>query len=329
MFTVYGAVLIVNNPDIHISGGDYTKVSNFEYLKHIFISFLPIYAFYCFGKKGLLTNKTLIAMTIALMLVTLANYFYYSSMYTLLSMGEGVTLNVGYSFLELLPLILLLRMKTFNKYILFILCLICIVLCVKRGAIIIGGICYIWFILSMIQSGRNKGAVVLLSLISLLVVYVYLGYTLTNNEYFLFRFEQTVDGDSSDRDLLFTHFWTHFVNESNILRFLFGNGANATLTIGANYAHNDWLEIAINNGVFGLILYAVYFIVLIKDAIRIRKRNLQESNTLIMVFIILIMTSLFSMSYASMGLPISIVLGYICANHNYKYINNTITPLKV
>ena len=318
LFTCYGVVLLIQNPDMYITEMDYIKVANFEYLKQIYTSLLPIYSFYYFTRKGLLEDKTLKMMTIVLFAVTIANYMYYSAMYTMLSRGEGVTLNVGYSFLELLPLILLLRLKPTHKYIFFVLCIVFIVLCVKRGAIVIGAICYLWFILSNIQSRRSKATAIFLSLLSLFVVYVYITYTISNNEYFLYRFEQTIEGDSSNRDLIFNHFWNHFINESNLIRLLFGNGANSTLTIGVNYAHNDWLEIAVNNGVFGLIIYIVYFILMIKDAIRIRKRDLLESNTMIMAFIILLMTSFFSMSYASVGLPLCIVLGYISAKQDYK-----------
>lgn len=311
MFTIYGAALMIENPDLYITEGEYTQVSNFGYLKQIYMSLLPIYAFYHFSIKGLLSQKLIRIMTFMLLAVTIANYMYYSSLFALTSTREGVTLNVGYSFLELLPLILLLDIKPSFQFLVFILCLVFIVLCVKRGAIIIGAFCYILFILSKIKSGRNVRVYIFLSLISLIFIYYYLEYTMANNAYFQHRIEQTIDGNSSNRDQIYSTFWNHFISEQNIFKFMFGNGANSTLTIGINYAHNDWLEIAINNGLFGLLMYFCYFVFLLKDALKIRAQSSLMSSSMVMAFVILLMTSFFSMSYASIGLPLAIVIGYV------------------
>jgi O-antigen ligase len=97
------------------------------------------------------------------------------------------------------------------------------------------------------------------------------------------------------------------------MSFIFGNGANATLKIGMNYAHNDWLELAINNGVIGLILYVWYYIALFIDYRKIKKVNRSYANVILMTIVILFATSLFSMSYASVDIAMAIALGFILA----------------
>ena len=137
-----------------------------------------------------------------------------------------------------------------------------------------------------------------------------------NNEYLIYRFNQVLEGNSSNRDIIYSNLWEHFIREDNFLKFVFGNGANATLAIGTNYAHNDWLEIAINNGILGLIVYLAFYMTLLNEVLKIRNRSPLSSNVILMSFIILLMTSFFSMSYSSVGLSIAIAIGYVLANHS-------------
>lgn len=94
----------------------------------------------------------------------------------------------------------------------------------------------------------------------------------------------------------------------------YGCGANHTVAVAGNYAHNDWLEIAINNGLIGVIIYIAYFISLIRDYIISRKRlKYYYSNSLLMSTLILLSASFFSMSYNSVGIAQSMVIGFILA----------------
>ena len=48
MATIYGVVLILSGKVLYITEGDIIKTSNFDYLKTIYISLLPIYSFFEF-----------------------------------------------------------------------------------------------------------------------------------------------------------------------------------------------------------------------------------------------------------------------------------------
>ena len=139
---------------------------------------------------------------------------------------------------------------------------------------------------------------------------------LENSDYFNTRIEKTLEGDTSSRNELYGVFLNHYLRETNIWRFLFGNGADATIKISTNYAHNDWLEIAINNGAVMLVLYLIYWIVLFRTA-RKAKGNAVCFMMLNLYFIIYFLKSWFSMSYASIPIYASSALGYALAMNQH------------
>lgn len=168
---------------------------------------------------------------------------------------------------------------------------------------------------------RRRGGIVVLTILSIVTVYFITNEILESYEYFIRRLESTLEGNISNRDVIYRTYFNHFISETNLFRFIFGNGANSTLKIGFNYAHNDWLELAINNGLTGVIIYALYFIALIKDYFVLKKKKNKYANVVFMAFIIMFMSSIFSMSYANISMPIAISLGYTMI-----YVNrNTIT----
>lgn len=318
LFICYGIILIISCKEFYITEDLYVKVSNLDYLKNILKSLLPIYFFYYFTLKGTIQLKHIEVMAIILLIVNILIYFYSKNLLIAEAAGgrEDFTLNVGYRFLKLLPLIVLFHKRPFFQYSMFLLCLVFVVLCVKRGAIIIAAFCCILFIVSNLRAHSNRKIAIPLTIISVLFICYYINYSLNNNEYLIYRFNQVLEGNSSNRDIIYSNLWEHFIREDNFLKFVFGNGANATLEIGTNYAHNDWLEIAINNGILGLIVYLAFYMTLLNEVLKIRNRSPLSSNVILMSFIILLMTSFFSMSYSSVGLSIAIAIGYVLANHS-------------
>ena len=85
---------------------------------------------------------------------------------------------------------------------------------------------------------------------------------LTTNEYFAYKMTEATDG-ASGREDSYTFIWNYFLNKldsGNYLNCIFGEGANASVRITGNYAHNDWLEILTNQGIFGIIIYSIYWL---------------------------------------------------------------------
>ena len=57
-----------------------------------------------------------------------------------------------------------------------------------------------------------------------------------------------MEGGSSGRDELLTNSLDYYLNNESIIQQIFGLGANGTLSVAGNGAHNDWVELLVNQG---------------------------------------------------------------------------------
>lgn len=331
--TIYGAILIISGKQLYIVESG-TQVSNLDYLKNIFWSLLPIYVFYEYARQGKLRESHMRVYSLCLLFLAIVSYLNTAIQTSDLSnfdlTSQEFTANVGYSFLAILPLLFFWHKRTIWQFFFLLICFFFIIISMKRGAILIGSICFAYFLWITYRNakGRVKVFIVLLSIVSIFVAVVIINYLILNNDYFIYRIESTLEGDSSHRDEIYMTYFTHFISETNFFKFAFGNGADATLAIGPNYAHNDWLELAINNGCLGLMIYVWYFIALLKDSNTVRRKNQLYSKVILMVFIIMFSSTLFSMSYASMSKALSLAIGFTLAqiyNKNQIGVQSKIT----
>ena len=185
----------------------------------------------------------------------------------------------------------------------------------KRGAIAIGSVVFLYLIWQIIKNARGKQRFIVILLTAVLVVVgVYFVIDMmTSSDYFLQRLEATKEGNSSGRDSIYSFFWTYFTEKADAIQFLFGRGANGTLEIYYNYAHNDWLEIAVNQGLLGIAVYIVYWKQLYSTWRQ--STNIDAKTILALVGIIYFAQTLFSMSYADMTYVSTSVLGYALATY--------------
>lgn len=323
MFTIYGMILILSGEQIIVQAS-YRVTANTSYLKTILLSLLPIYAFYVFTRQGFLTEKGIRFWFFVFFILTIR--FYFRSQGRLLeaaieagSSATQFTSNLGYTFVGLLPALVYFQKKRMLQYILIVACAYFIVISLKRGAILCGAVCIVWFLVeNMKKTERNRRFIVLLLSVLVAVILALLyNYMLSTSSSFNYRLAQTESGDSSGRDILYSTFFNHFINESNFMRFMFGYGANGTLKISFNFAHNDWLEIAINQGVIGLLIYLFYWIGLYRTWIWSRRQH-QAFMAIGMFLLIYFLSTMFSMSYNSVTRCAAMVLGYSLAMYNNK-----------
>lgn len=316
MFTVYGLALILSGRVIVKTSGEGEVVANYNYIKQIYISLLPVFPFYVFTRQGKLDRNMLRNWAIVFLLLTIVSYFFTSQQYVIEAEDETeeFTNNLGYAFLPLIPLLAFWNRNRTIQYVGLTVVMLFVLLCYKRGAIIIGAICVAVFLIRTIRStsGTRKVWAVVLSVVVILAGVYFVSHLLETSEYFNRRLEETAEGSSSGRDELYGVFWNHFKNETNLLLFIFGNGANATLTIGDNYAHNDWLELAINQGLLGIIIYIVYWLGFYKSW----KKSAFDGDIHLAIglcLIIYFLKTIFSMSYGGMTLYANICIGYCMA----------------
>ena len=320
LFSIYGFYLILMNPSTVYYSMSGMSMASYNYIKSIYLSILPIYAFYYFSLKGYLTAERLRWWAVVFCISCVLSYYIYmqKAMEALLERGssrEEITNNAGYLFLSLIPIWVLFRKKPLLQYAGLAFCMAFILMGMKRGAIAIGGVVVIYLIWQIIKNARGKQRFIVILLTAVLAVagVYFVIDMMTSSDYFLQRLEATKEGNSSGRDSLYSFFWTYFTEKANALQYLFGRGANGTLEIYYNYAHNDWLEIAVNQGLLGIIVYAVYW-KLFYSTWR-QSTNIEAKTILALVGIIYFAKTIFSMSYGDMTYVCTSVLGYALATY--------------
>ena len=318
---IYGVFLLISDHHYVIQAKLFdNEVSKSSYLKSIFLSFPNIYTFYYFSRKGFLTDDHLRKWILAFFGIAIFRFFdnQITAIQADLINGndvEEITNNMGYLFVSLIPSIALFKRNVRLQYCLLIICMAFIVFSMKRGAIIVGVVSMLYFLYFNLKYNNQvqKGKVIFLSFLIIIAAYFLTNYMMETSDYFLSRIEATKEGNSSGRNKIYEYFWNHFKNETNIFNFLFGNGANATLGIYINYAHNDWLELAINQGLFGIIVYMIYWLFFLLT-IKSIKHNQTAKLVLTLIFISYFIETLFSMSYTEYSMVPSTVFGYYLAH---------------
>lgn len=312
LFTLYGIWHIgVSNID-YVRSRD-GEVASHMYLLSIYISLLPIYVFYVTTMKGQLNLSKIQNIGILFIILYVIKFFAYQTNATDSDEVISLTNNNGYLFVSFIPLLFYYKDKPILQYLLFMICLVMVTLSMKRGAMLTASICALVFLTSMWTQGQKNTRFRL----SIIIVVVFFGglyfiqHLLTTNEYFVHRVQSTLDGNSSLRDVLLWDMWNYFYNEASLTTQLFGGGANFTLQVADNYAHNDWMEILINQGILGVFIYAIYWITFYKTykISRIHHDLRTETSALLNVLVACFVMTFFSMSYSNMQICMTMALG--------------------
>lgn len=311
MYCMYGLWIIVSDPIILYSDGH--RARNFPYLQKSLRSLLPIFMFYYYTRIGLLKEERIRIYAMFFLVMSFKSFFQ-NKTFALEEYGrEESTNNAAYSFVNLIPTVYFFRKKPILQYILLGVLGVFILMGMKRGAILIGGFSILIFMYSNLKGTSLKNKIITFTLaIGFIIGTVYfVEYMLQTNDYFIYRIEKTVEGDSSHRNVIYASLWDIFINTSNPLHIIFGYGANATIDLIGIEAHNDWLETLINNGLIGGVILLFFFIILAKTVYKQRNRfpSYMYYSFIILVFIIFSKT-IFSMSIQSIGGMHSLLLGY-------------------
>lgn len=331
LLTIYGIALIVGSDTYTTHRLE--RVSNYTYLLSLYSSLLPIYPFYVFTRQGYLTHISLRWWTIVFLVAVLLQYNEnrQAALLNAVMLGsdrEEFTNNVGYEFLAVMPLMAFFSEKRVIQYAGLAYIMVFILLAMKRGAILIGAVCFVYFIWRSMRgaSDNRKFIVAILSVAVIVLGYFVIQNLLENSDYFQYRLELTQEGESSGRDEIYSTLYNHFINETSPLKFLFGNGAYGTLKVSHRLAHNDWLELAINQGLLGIVVYVFYWISFLKIIHRARFND-ELHMAITLLFIIFLLRTFFSMSYGDMSIYATCCLGYCLAKineHEFIIKNNYI-----
>lgn len=319
LFSIYGIIRIVDAETIYRANGVLQNPTT--YLKSYYISILPTYALYYFANKGKINADWI--RNWAFVFITFSVFQYFNSEATMMEMlsqkgieAELLTNNMGYSFVSLMCLIPFFSKKPLIQYIILALCGFFVISSAKRGALIcyaISASVFLWYNLRH-SSSRKKFIAFVLGVCCLYGAYSYMNFMISTNASFASRFIMDIS-NSSGRDDLYSQVLDYISNETSVFRLIFGNGADGSIVLLGNFAHNDWLEFAINMGILGVLAFFVYNVIFVRT-IRYAQ-NASIRMALLFIYIPFVLKSVFSMAIGDFHLYESAVLAF-CLVYLYK-----------
>ena len=287
-----------------------TQIGNTLYMTLAFVMFI------FWGEIGLFSERFWVI--VACLLVFCGSvYFYHAQMLALQNTwNEDITVNASTIFLVLLPMMFLLKNR-WMSIVLFSVCLFFLLDGAKRGNIIAAVLptcIYVYYILK--NEKKSLGRVLLILIVLIIAGSWLLNQTFSNN-YLLGRFEDMQEGNSSGRDVIYLKSWNVWYNGGSILTYLFGYGFDGTMVTMGIRAHNDWLELLVDNGLVGIVTYLCIFVSFYRV---VRRIKIQEYKLVVLssLFIWLAKT-LYSMGYTDQLLAILFLpVGYVFGMYKRK-----------
>lgn len=310
LVSIYGLLVLPENTQLWKRPAQSTY-----YLIIHWQSILPIYSYYYFSKKGMINQ---------VWFKYIAFLFFASAYIQFISFGErfdgdeGVN-NKAYLWLSLFPLTAFFSKKPIAQYALVLIIMFFLLTGMKRGALLLGVVAtlvVLWYSLRA-RSRRLRLGILFLSCISVFVIFYYFEQLASSSEFFAGRIEETLAGDSSERDVIYTSYWSFFWSPKSIFSFLLGNGAFGTLKHLGLMAHNDWLEFMIDMGLVGLTIYLIYWFYMGKCCVDSARKCPPDIHLAIVLFAVIYFgKTLFSMSIMEMSFFSTSVFGYCLANYD-------------
>ena len=322
MYTIYGTIHIIFDPPIKVQG-------QHVYLQTALNSLAPIFLFYEFTMNGKLTSDRIRIYLPILIIICILLYYKYENQMLLKTDKDEITNNMGYMFVTLIPILFFNSKKPILQFAFMGIILLYIFMGMKRGAILIGVISSIVLLFANIRNSSRsmKFIFVMLTMIIVIGIIKYIDYMMNNSAYFMARFEQTLEGNSSNRDIIYGTLWDVLFSESRPLCFYFGRGANSTLKITGAFAHQDWLETFCNNGLVGVFILFYFFYTFGKNVLESKMHfSGMMFYSFATLFIIIFCKTLFSMSIQDIKMYESMLIGYFAywvmeQTDNFEFYN--------
>lgn len=315
ILSIYGFELMLVGDNVfwqHV--GSFIEKNRF--VLWLYTSLLTISPMYVFSIKGYIGNREMRIFFFIMLAACIYDFYGSIKLYEKIAALRGLTqeeftITNVYSFLSILPLLVLFKKRLFLQMILLSVMLVYFILSAKRGAIFIGGACSLILIFSSFSKMTNAKKIEYLLLVLCLFVGVYefVVNQMENNAYFTYRIDQTLSGYTSGRDEYFRNILDYFENRTSLSQFLIGIGAQGTLSVNYSFAHNDWLAILLEHGLLGLLLYIFYWIGFVCTCIKYRY-NQECFLALVLLLMIGLGKSFFSMYYLPVSQEMIMSSGY-------------------
>ncbi len=235
--------------------------------------------------------------------------------------------NAAYTLLYFLPLVLCIK-KNSIKILGVLAILVAMMFSLKRGGLLSYALAtatyYIVYGFS-VSDKKNRKRIIIGAMFSLIVIFYLFNYidTFSGNA-ITERFQNIEEDQGSGRVEIWN--WIFDTYEYNVFSFdtLLGHGWNAVLVnSGLRSAHNDFLEILYDFGIIALSLYVIFWIKLVRYAIRLFKKNSEYAAPLAALIVLILSNSMVShvITYPKYFVLVMLVLGYIhtVSYRTYKY----------
>lgn len=318
----YGIALIFLGDDVVwlTAGKNLRKYLYILWLVPSLLSVFPVYVFTCRGQLSEKGMKILFFLFLAASIYGFYGALKEQIMYAaLMHTGqEEYTITAVYSFLSLLPLIVLFKKNQALQFILLAIMLFYFVMSSKRGAIILAGITSILLIVSMVFHNSDKKKIITIAMTSVLMVvaFVFISHQIETSAYFSARLDQTVDGYTSRREEYVKILLDYYFNNTTLGQFFTGIGAQGTLSVNESFAHNDWVAILLEQGLFGALFYLLYWLTFVYTWVKSRV-NYDAFVVIGLLIVVGFGKTLFSMYYLPISAEMMISSGYFAIALGY------------
>ncbi len=176
----------------------------------------------------------------------------------------------SYYAIALIPAVTLLKNK--YKYLFLAIIIICAIIAGKRTGIIACVISIVLYVLLTGKSLSSKIKTIFVGFVLLGGLYLALNQFMSKEiEAITERIENIKDDEGSGRGDIFNNIYNEIAENQNITSFLFGKGHNEVVNSKSTNgfsAHNEFLEVAYDYGVFGLVLFILVFVAIISSYCR-------------------------------------------------------------
>lgn len=277
--------------------GAFSVINTFGDFKNATLFSLSFFPFFYWKNQGFIDEKYFRVFSLFFLLSSILAYQLQNK--GLIDIyGTAVTNNTAYYFIMIIPFLGFWGLRK-GFYLLFIVIVYFVLLCAKRGAIICAAVTLLIFLVLIFQNNSSKRqkkqafwGILGIGVIVVLAIFVY-----SSNELLQLRMEDTQEGNSSNRDYIYSRLWQVFLSGRTINKVI-GYGMSQTVYYADGYAHSDWLELLIDEGLIGISLYATFFISGIVLYRRYKKdMSVQARFTFLTGLLCLMVRSIFSMGF--------------------------------
>lgn len=289
------------------------EVNVFGQFKNIVGFVSSIFIPYIYVRKNGISDKSLARMAILFIIMSFIRYsFAFNELQEESESTLGFTNNAGYIVVCTIPFVpFLLKEHKWVAIALVVTLIGLIMTASKRGAILCMLVSLVFSLVFYMKATKfSLKRIIVVAVIACAAGYaIYDNYS--TNEYLQYRLEKTEEQGAGAREIAYAILWEHWLYDSNIVTQVIGNGSAQTIEVWGNYAHNDWLELLIDNGLVGVVLYLLIFIYGFRYIYKSELEPITRLSAYLCMIIWLLKTN-FSMGYTDIVNAIFVICLAIC-----------------